>query len=275
LGSSAILSSSSIDINGNISSSKTSSSSSVSSSDSQLFSSSSSWYLPLTGFLSYGEMTDKRDGQKYATIIIKRVSAGQTLYSYNVMAQNLNYGVQVNGMAADDNQVDDIKVEKYCYNDSTIYCERYGGLYQWAEALALPFRCNTDSCVDLVDTLGFHRGICPEGWHLLKEEELTHLGQDGIRALKAEVYWYKGGGGSNRTGFTALPAGVRRASSEGGGFLDFSKYAGFWMNELSVKKTDSAGLAFELSYAIGDGLLPTGTPRYKTGGESIRCVQDY
>ena len=55
----------------------------------------------------------------YATIV---------LHGYTVMAQNLDYGTQVPGMNVTDNQSNDGGVvEKYCYNDSALYCERYGG----------------------------------------------------------------------------------------------------------------------------------------------------
>ena len=192
------------------SSSVTVKSSSSGSSSSSVARSSSSWYLPLNGNLSYGSMTDPRDGKKYATIV---------LHGYTVMAQNLDYGTQVPGMKSTDNQADDSKVEKYCYNDSALYCERCGGLYQWAEALALPSRCNAESCADLVDTVGFHRGICPEGWHLPGFVEWGNkIAYSTVaKEMKSEIYWYQGGGGSNSTGFTFLPAGNRGSNANGGG----------------------------------------------------------
>src|SRR5574344_2607077 len=108
--SSAIIprSSSSVTVNSSSSGTKSSSSGSA------IITSSESWFLPLNPLLSYGTMTDGRDGKKYATI---------ALNGYTVMAQNLDYGTQVPGMYATDNQSNDGGGgEKYCYNDSSLYC---------------------------------------------------------------------------------------------------------------------------------------------------------
>lgn len=210
-------------------------------------------------------MTDSRDNKTYATI---------KLNGYTVMAQNLDYGTQVPGMKSTDNQADDSKVEKYCYNDSALYCERYGGLYQWAEALALPSRCNAESCADLVDTVGFHRGICPEGWHLPGNAEWVDLnGIYDADRLKSTMYWYQGGGGSNSTGFTFLPAGERRATDKStGGYGYLSESGTIWY--IAIHPTNlTYGYAVFMYY--GDDGVPQQTPWYKAAGESVRCIQDY
>ena len=239
-------------------------SSSSGSSSSSVARSSSSWWLPLNAQVSYGTMTDPRDGKKYATIV---------LHGYTVMAQNLDYGTQVPGMKSTDNQADDSKVEKYCYNDSALYCERCGGLYQWAEALALPSRCNAESCADLVDTVGFHRGICPEGWHLPGNAEWVDLnGIYSAEELKSIKYWYQGGGGSNSTGFTFLPAGYRRNSTTDGGYVAISEAGNMWYIGLYASNVNK-GMIVSFSYA--DDGVPWQTSWTKTSGVSVRCIQDY
>jgi len=242
---------------------QSSSSAIVNSSSSVTIASSSSWYLPLNGFMSYGTMTDPRDNKTYATI---------ELNGYTVMAQNLDYGVQVNGMLATDNQSNDGVVEKYCYNDSALYCERYGGLYQWAEALALPSSCNTESCANQVDTVGFHRGICPEGWHLPGNAEWVDL--NGIYSaykLKSTMYWYQGGGGSNSTGFTFLPAGYRREFEAGDGYNNLSEVGIMWYVAINANNS----LGYKVRMTASDDGVPTQSYSYKTLGASIRCIQDY
>ncbi len=263
---SVVSSSSNTQINSSSSSAiitQSSSSAIVNSSSSATIASSSSWWLPLNAQVSYGTMTDPRDNKTYATI---------ELNGYTVMAQNLNYGTQVNGILATDNQSNDGVVEKYCYNDSALYCERYGGLYQWAEALALPSSCNTESCADQVDTVGFHRGICPEGWHLPWREEWKDVhGIYSAYDLKSEVYWYQGGGGSNSTGFTFLPAG-KRVNSTTGGYERFGQSAAIWY--IGIHPTNfTYGYTVHMYYS--DDGVPQQTPWYKTAGVSIRCIQDY
>jgi len=263
---SVVSSSSNTQINSSSSSAiitQSSSSAIVNSSSSATIASSSSWWLPLNAQVSYGTMMDPRDNKTYATVVVN---------GYKVMAQNLDYGVQVNGMNATDNQSNDGVVEKYCYNDSALYCERYGGLYQWAEALALPSSCNTESCADQVDTVGFHRGICPEGWHLPWREEWKDVhGIYSAYKLKSEVYWYQGGGGSNSTGFTFLPAGFRSETEFGGGYNNLSKSGFFWY--IAINANNSLGYKVTMSYS--DDGVPTQSYSYKSIGASIRCIQDY
>lgn len=209
-------------------------------------------------------MTDPRDGRTYATIVLN---------GYTVMAQNLDYGTQVPGIAAADDQSDDSKVEKYCYNDSALYCERYGGLYQWAEALALPSSCNTESCADRVDTAGFHQGICPDGWHLpWREEWKTMINPNSAYNMKSDGEWYQGGGGSNSTGFTFLPAGYRIASEKENGFDNLSEEGQIWY--VAIHPTNLT-YGYIVSMLANVNSVPQQTPWYKTAGVSVRCIQDY
>ena len=75
------------------------------------------------------------------------------------MAENMNVGVRVGSSQL---QTNNGIIEKYCYNDSTENCTKYGGLYQW------------DEMMQYVTTQG-SQGICPAGWHLPTDEEWTTL----------------------------------------------------------------------------------------------------
>ena len=116
--------------------------------------------------LSYSEFEDDRDHRvyKYLTITGKNQS-GETA-SVTVMAENLNVGEMIEGKL---NQSNESKIEKYCYNNDTAICLTYGGLYQWAEMMQLPSRCNTESCADSIHEN--HQGICPKGWRLLTYDD--------------------------------------------------------------------------------------------------------
>jgi len=63
--------------------------------------------------------------------------------------ENLNIGSRINGIQ---NQTNNGIIEKYCYNDDSVNCTKYGGLYLWSEAMQY-------------DTAEGARGICPIGWH--------------------------------------------------------------------------------------------------------------
>ena len=53
---------------------------------------------------------------------------------------------------------------------------------------------------------GHIQGICPDGWYLPTPEKYESLNAFGADALRSPMYWIDGGG-SNSSGFTALPAG--------------------------------------------------------------------
>ena len=59
--------------------------------------------------------------------------------------QLLGYEMFWDRVRRDKDMADDSKVERYCYDNDTINCDRYGGLYQWAEMMKLPSECNTKS----------------------------------------------------------------------------------------------------------------------------------
>ena len=180
------------------SSSAKSSSSSAKSSSSSLESSSSEAYqhwFPLNG--------DLKD--KYATFVDSRnyILMEANGKSLKVMAENLNVGDMVWGFK---DQKDDSKIERYCYDDDTTKCDRYGALYQWAEMMQLPSECNTKSCADLIQEN--HQGICPDGWRLMTYDDFKFIinsngNTHGVEGTRSTF----GFGGYNTTGFSLVGAG--------------------------------------------------------------------
>lgn len=73
----------------------------------------------------------------------------------------------------------------------------FGMLYTWEEALDTG-RANGTGNV---------QGICPEGWVLPTRMQYERLQQHGAKSLRAPDYWIGDEGGTNETGFSALPAG--------------------------------------------------------------------
>ena len=215
------------------SSQKIASSSSVApaSSSSKKVESSSSEYIPFDhshalaadwriGENRYKTFVDSRNGRSYYYITIpgrvfKEMGAnGKAIWTEDtvtVMAENLNIGKMVLG---ENNQNDDGEIERYCYNNDTTYCDEFGGLYQWAEMMQLPSRCNTESCAELIQKN--HRGICPEGWRLMTFDDYKIIEnadgneERGIAGLRSGYRF----SGYNTTGFSLVGAGKRVANGK-------------------------------------------------------------
>jgi len=147
-------------------------------------------------------------GETYETVVI----GTQTWFQ-----RNLNYAVE----------------GRKCYDNETAYCNTYGGLYDWATAMALPSSCNSGSCASQIGTK--HKGICPDGWHIPSDNELTTLisfvGEStAAKQLKATSGWnrYLGGDNYNGTdnyGFAALPSG---GCYSDGGFANVGGSGNWW-----------------------------------------------
>jgi len=159
--------------------------------------------------IKYGSMTDGE--QKYKTVEI-----GEQTW----MAENLNK--EVTGSK--------------CYNDSIAYCKKYGRLYDWKTAMALPDSCNSSFCSEQIDEK--HQGICPNGWHLPSKDEweilIDVVGSPTGTRLKATSGWNDNYNGTNAFGFAAMPGGRKKDD----GFSDIGDYGGWWS-----------------SYEYGDGYI--------------------
>ena len=147
---------------------------------------------------AYQKFSDSRNGRSYYYLTIN----GKDGASVTVMAENLNIGEMVNG---DKDQTNDTKIERYCYDNDTTKCDKYGGLYQWAEMMNLPFECNSKSCADSIKPN--HQGICPDGWRLLTYDDLVVIlkadgNEHGIEGARAQGF-----GGYNTTGYSLVGAG--------------------------------------------------------------------
>ena len=239
---------------------------------------------------SYGEFTDPRDGQVYKTI---RYEVGyQMIDSLTFFAQNLNYGKMIqSGTQMTDST-------KFCYDDDPWYCENgFGGLYTWATVMNFPAACDSfaigsSKCpveYDLMsnpipeyqDMLSFamHQGICPEGWHVMNNEEWAMVmkgsGTRNGASYLGGILW-----GSNQRGFSLLPAGELKSQNITH-LTTFNLYenietlANHWLPG-EYKSGDSAlvGLCGNTAVVTWDQLA-RGVATKKVNGLSVRCVQDY
>lgn len=262
--SSSVNSSSSVKSN---SSSSVKSSSSVASSSSSIPVSSSE-YIPynharplLADSLNsnaYQKFSDSRNGRSYYYLTIN----GKDGASVTVMVENLNIGEMVNG---DKDQTNDSKIERYCYDNDTTKCDKYGGLYQWAEMMQLPSECNARSCASLIRP--GHQGICPDGWRLLTYDDLVVIlkadgNEDGIKGARAQGF-----GGYNTTGYSLVGAGYRKKD---GSFKDIDDGT-YWTypleHETNVTRVRSSYTSIHQTAFAGLGVDD------KSYGFSVRCVK--
>ncbi len=233
-------------------------------------------YDPFNSSLSYGEFTDTRDGTKYATIDIdNKYGPDSVRLAFTVFAQNLKYHDKM--VLGTEEQDDDMKVEMYCYNDSIEYCnDWWGGLYQWAEMMALPYECNSKSCADLIDPDGdgFHQGICPKGWHLMTQKEILAAsyttGGDAyletrMSTLASEIS-YSNGFGYNTSGMSFLAAGCRDDEKVFGYLHEFGMFE--YPEEYPGYNDRSLGGGVSKNSYFNDA-------NKKINGASVRCVKDY
>jgi uncharacterized protein (TIGR02145 family) len=152
----------------------------------------------------YGKMKkqicDERDGLKYVYVTI-----GEQTW----MAQNLNY---------------ETASGSYCYDDTPSNCDTYGRLYDWATAMAIEAKYNSES----YSATEPHQGICPDGWHVSTYTEWMDL-EDFVEAdngcsncsasrLKTTTGW-QSNYGTDKYGLSILPGGHYYSRDGGYGAL--------------------------------------------------------
>ena len=220
--------------------------------------------LPLKKFEEerYKTFTDSRNGRVYYYLTIMGKDEDGVKDTIDVMAQNLNIADVT--LKAGENMTDDTKIERYCYNDDTTKCDRYGGLYQWAEMMGFNDSCNTKSCADLIQPN--HQGICPKGWRLMTRHDFEVARSSteyGVHGLRSEYNFT----GNNESGLSLTGAG---AYFNQRGFADLD--SAFYMFYPSESVFQDKVLA--LGQVISRYTDGAGTARgSKFDAFSVRCVK--
>ena len=139
------------------------------------------------------------------------------------------------------------------YNNSATSLETYGRLYNWYAV--------DDS-----------RGLCPSGWHVPSDAEWTvltdYLGGASVAApaLKSSPSDTPSWNGTNASGFSALPGGLRGNSS---GNFDVEGYNGYWW---SASPTGSSSARYRILSSDYD--FVNRNFGYRRLGFSVRCLRD-
>jgi uncharacterized protein (TIGR02145 family) len=147
--------------------------------------------VKISFFTCGATLYDERDGRTYPTVQI-----GNQCW----MAANLNVGILLGyGQSPSDNDT----IEKLCYFYYEPLCNLYGALYQWEEAMGYILSEGT-------------QGICPDGWHIPKENDwetlVDYLGGTIVAGGKLKEtgfdYWDEPNtGATNESGFSARGSG--------------------------------------------------------------------
>ncbi len=160
----------------------------------------------------YGIYIDTIDGAVYRTLQL-----GDQLW----LADNINKGEMIDGSL---DQKDNGLIEKYCYDNNQVLCGKYGGLYQWGEAMQYS---NTESS----------QGICPAGWHIPSDSEWKileiYLGMS--QEAVDDIFWRGTEQGSmlqpmGGSGFEALRGGNRFIT---GSFNQIGNSGYFWTSTIA------------------------------------------
>ena len=206
---------------------------------------------PLYAQFTCGDtLVDIRDGKKYSTVLI-----GSQCW----MGANLNIGVQttsINTGSPHADVSDNGIIEKYCFDNDSLYCIVYGGLYDWNELM------DYDTATS--------RGICPQDWHIPSFDEwrdLTIQANYDSRNLKAIGEGHGDGAGTNALGFSALHGGDRGSL---GVFTGDTLRSIFWT---STVDSTNASLAHHTTLRAVDSLIYEFSTQ-KLTGFSCRCIKD-
>jgi len=203
------------------------------------------------------------EGNSYKTIKI----GNQVWMAENLKTKRLNNGKPILKIS-DKNawrNTEGLKTPAYCWynNDSATFAKTYGPLYNW-------YAVGTDS-------------LCPAGWHVPDTSEFRilymYLGGAAIAGGKLKesdtLHWSPNVGGTNESGFTALPGGIRYHDfffSNDIVFSSLGRYSEFWTSTLYVH--DLYGILYFYFYIYNESSsIDRGASR-PWDGLSVRCLKN-
>ena len=204
----------------------------------------------------------------FVVLLLMIIGTGSAIFSQTVtigtqvwMTKNLDVSTFRNGDSIPQVKSDEewIKAGKegkpaWCYyKNKKKNGKKYGKLYNWHAV--------NDS-----------RGLAPTGCHIPTDAEWTILsaylgGEDAAgKKMKSTSGWNDEGNGTNSSGFSGLPGGLRYKD----GYYDNIGYSGYWWSASEYNTYNAYYRSLNLNY---DNLY-----RYyylgKGGGLSVRCLRD-
>ena len=191
------------------------------------------------------------DGNVYLAVTI----GTQVWMAENLKTSKLKDGTAI-PLVTDDQEWNQLTSPGYSWNDNdeSSYGETYGGLYNW---------------------YALESGkLCPAGWHVPSVGEweflINFLGGEDIAGGKLKEggteHWLNPNtGGSNESGFRALPGGYHNST---GSYNLIHEYGRFWTSTSNDFQT-----AFYWFFGY-QSTAATSSVNIKSSGFSVRCVMD-
>jgi uncharacterized protein (TIGR02145 family) len=187
------------------------------------------------------------DGHTYTTVSI----GSQCWFKENLRNDNYNDGTAIPGSMVNATwSTTTSGAQAILDADSVANFATYGRLYNW-------YAVNTGK-------------LCPTGWHVPTDAEwdslIDYLGGASVagNAMKSTTGWPSGDGGTNTSGFSALPGGYR--DYDPGDFYGQGNY-GFWWSS----SPDAANAWYRQLGGFSSVYRSSTSTRF---GLSVRCVQD-
>jgi uncharacterized protein (TIGR02145 family) len=214
----------------------------------------SDWSGPIRSFTTASGLNTGTPCPGLATLVY----SGVTYHTIQIgtqcwLKENLNTGKMITGNLS---QINNNITERYCYNNDTINCTLYGGLYQWDEAMQ--YQSGGTNV----------QGICPTGWHIPSNNEfiiLSNAVDNNGNSLKALYQGSGNGAGTDASGFSLLLAGYRGLL---GSFYDITGYTNLWTSIES--DSANAGVTW---FGPTDNLINQNNSD-KSTGFSVRCIKN-
>jgi uncharacterized protein (TIGR02145 family) len=196
-----------------------------------------------------GTSTVTYDGHNYTTVQI----GSQCWFKENLRNDNYNDGTAIPGSMDNATWTTTTSGAQAILDaDSVANFATYGRLYNW-------YAVNNAA------------GLCPTGWHVPTDAEWDSLttflgGVSGAgNAMKSTTGWPSGDGGTNSSGFSALPGGLRYFDN---GNFYFQGTNGYWWSS-----SPSGTNAWWRNLLSGHSNVLR-NDYYPRNGFSVRCVRD-
>jgi uncharacterized protein (TIGR02145 family) len=217
-----------------------------------------------TGTVAYGdqiafktrqivpEIVKDIDGNEYLTVNIGNL----TWMVENLKTTRYNDGTAI-PLVTDNVAWNALTTPGYCWynNDSISYKNTYGALYNW-------YAVNTAK-------------LAPAGWHVATQAEWLQLVGSG-NSLKEAGNSHWSTGGTNLTGFTALPGGFRSSTGFSGGYAAWWSSTKYDMNfAWYIFMTSNAPYVdvYNKETTVYINNKVTTVTKGLSGGMSVRCVK--